>query len=352
MSGFLDDYSESLEQFESFRADDQDVHQHITSGEHDPVDGDSNVADAEQDDLLGLDTQIKLTKRKPTARVDNNRIFSQKGLGYLLKNHHKLLKTIQRNDKQFEEKSKNGRVHRAQKFQHEYDNLSSVLQFYQLWCHGMFPKANFKDCVHLLRLLGAKSPRLRLYRRELIEQEIIKLKEASGIIVEQEERENTLQAGNIIVDAENQETEDIIEASNINNVVSTETSGETNGLFVGDNDDDDLYHTPPPPETVSPNIAVLSIVVSKPDLADITGVSDTDTTIVDKSEVNIQPIAIPVLTQVSDLTNTTNNESDHDAFSDDDDFYALLNETFVHQERPPQESDYDAEEEVMKEMGL
>ena len=81
--------------------------------------------------------------------------------------------------------------------------MSSVLQFYQLWCHGLFPKATFKDCIHLIRALGARSPQLRLYRRELIAAELHKLKVAKGIIADENqdapsipEEENTTDPSN------------------------------------------------------------------------------------------------------------------------------------------------------------
>ncbi|CCG22316.1 hypothetical protein CORT_0B06070 [Candida orthopsilosis Co 90-125] len=144
--------------------------------------------------LLGIDEPLKLKTRKKIAKIDDERLLhNPRGLPYLIKNQRRLLRIIQKNDKEFS-KQENEKL-AAQpiykpsppvKYNHEYKNLVSILQFYQLWCHGMFPKANFKDCAYLIRSLGHKSSQLRLYRRELIEKEIYKLKVAKGIIDEDE----------------------------------------------------------------------------------------------------------------------------------------------------------------------
>ncbi|KAG5421633.1 CSM3 [Candida metapsilosis] len=147
--------------------------------------------------VLGIDEPLKLKTRRKIAKIDDERLLhTSRGLPYLIKNQQRLLRIIQKNDKEFykQEKEKlavqpNYKPSLQLKHDHEYKNLVSILQFYQLWCHGMFPKANFKDCAYLIRSLGHKSSRLRLYRRELIEKEIYKLKVAKGIIDENENGE-------------------------------------------------------------------------------------------------------------------------------------------------------------------
>lgn len=144
--------------------------------------------------LLGIDEPLKLKTRKKIARIDEERLLhNPRGLPYLIKNQRRLLRIIDKHDKEFykQEKEKisiqpNYKPSTQLKHEHEYKNLVSILQFYQLWCHGMFPKANFKDCAYLIRSLGHKSSQLRLYRRELIEKQIYKLKVAKGIIDENE----------------------------------------------------------------------------------------------------------------------------------------------------------------------
>lgn len=184
-------------------------------------------------DLLGLDKPIKLKTRVKIAKVDNQRIFNHNGIPLLVKTHSKLLRTLKKNDKSFYSEPRSS-ISKSQKFDHEYENLSSVLQFYQLWCHGLFPKATFKDCVHLIRALGARSPQLRLYRRELIEAELHKLKVAKGIITDENqdrphipEQENTAEPSND-------------EWNSMHMSALVPDSSNHNGLFVDSNSNEDF----------------------------------------------------------------------------------------------------------------
>ena len=127
------------------------------------------------DDLLGLDQQIKITKTNKVAKVDQDRLLGKNGLPYIINNYHKVNKTIKKNDK-------NAKNNRCSKEDAEIENLSSVLQFYQLWCHTLFPKANFQDCIQLIRGVTNRSPQLKMYRRQLIDQELHKQRSAQGII--------------------------------------------------------------------------------------------------------------------------------------------------------------------------
>jgi replication fork protection complex subunit Csm3/Swi3 len=343
-----------------------------------------------QDDLLGLDQEIKLTKRARVARLDNQRIFNPvTGLDYILKHHRDVTKTIQKNDKKFNKKYYNQSVSRVAKYDHEYDNLSTVLQFYQLWCHGLFPKANFRDCIHLLRRLGAKSSQLRLYRRELIDKEIEKLKIAKGIIDDHDEEmqlptltnensngndnenanENATFGSNS--QAENGNTpqdapmDDIDDDWSFMNIPKTR-----NNLFVGDDDDDadddELYMRPsntiPRPQLdpvageVTENIPQLGsgtsrisheigIQIERPQLEQVGDITNEI-----EPEVSIEP---PTLTSIADVTA----EESDDPFSDDDDevFHTLV------EDEPPNENDivrdngHDDDElsmELMREMGI
>lgn len=216
-------------------------------------------AEREGDDLLGLDQTIKLSSRAKIAKIDNERIFNKlKGLNYVIRNHSKLIRVFQKNDKALQKtlsskkSSLSSKAVRLLKHENEFKNLSSMLQFYQLWCHGLFPKAKFKDCLQLLRSFGSKSGQLKLYRRELIEQELRKLKENKGIMdTERTEMPET----------QNQQSEPLPEnqgPEGIHDIADDDWSfmntNQSNGLFVGE--DDDLYHTPttPPAEAVSRDV--------------------------------------------------------------------------------------------------
>ncbi|CUM45586.1 uncharacterized protein AC631_03744 [Debaryomyces fabryi] len=294
-------------------------------------------ANKDGDDLLGLDQTIKLSSRAKVAKIDNERIFNkQKGLNYVIQNHSKLIRVFQKNDKALQKTlsskrtSLSSKAVRHLKHENEFKNLSSMLQFYQLWCHGLFPKAKFKDCLQLVRSFGSKSGQLKLYRRELIEQELRKLKESKGIIDTERiktpethhQQDNTL--------PENQEaqvTQDIADDD-----WSFMKTNQTNGLFVGD--DDDLYHTP--------------TTLSTEDIS-----RDIDTT--------ASNLEHDVSTHVPNTkTNATENanESDEsdDPFSDDD--IPIRSEAInKHDEYPIEENEIDDHEHedelaVMREMGL
>ncbi|CCE82823.1 Piso0_002573 [Millerozyma farinosa CBS 7064] len=149
-------------------------------------DNSGSVRENQNDDLLGLDQSIKLTTRAKIAKIDEERIFNkQKGIHYIIQNHRKLEKIFERNEnriwKKYRNHSLSSDMKKQIKHEVEYENMTSMLQFYQLWCHGLFPKARFRDCIQMLRAFGSKSSQLKLYRRELVEREIYKAKVESGL---------------------------------------------------------------------------------------------------------------------------------------------------------------------------
>lgn len=197
----------------------------------------NNLEPQGNDDILGLDKPIKLTTRAKIAKVDNDRIFNdQKGLPNLNKNYQKVVRTIRKKDKEFQRVSKPSK---SAKYQHEYDNLESVLQFYQIWCHNLFPKARFKDCIQLLRRLGRTSPQLKLYRRELVELELNKIRVEKGIIDDNQLSDDdiyTTAAEVPIVANENEDDEDEEDDWSFMNVRPKHK--RSNGLFVDDDEDE------------------------------------------------------------------------------------------------------------------
>ncbi|RLV95633.1 Chromosome segregation in meiosis protein 3 [Spathaspora sp. JA1] len=223
------------------------------------------------EDILGLDQPLKLKKRAKIARIDNQRIFNPNGIPYIIKNHSQITRTISRNDRHFQKKYP--LASKGQKLEHEYNNLVSVLQFYQLWCHGFFPKANFKDCIQLIRGLGGKSPQLKLYRRQLIEVELNKLRIEKGIVesvpepIDVEQGEvgafdvpdvSMTSANNTGAEAMNDDDED--DDWDFMNVAAPR-----NRLFVDDDDEDDLYQVPEHPVETRSNVEKLPEQTSNPE---------------------------------------------------------------------------------------
>ncbi|KAI5966415.1 CSM3 [Candida pseudojiufengensis] len=213
----------------------------MNQSEPDPNALSNPIGDPLVDPSLGLDS-VKIRPKRKIAKIDNDRIlYNKKGIPYLVKNHQRLNRIIAKNDKEFQKSehnkasvNRNYRTPTQLKYDHEYSNLTSILQFYQLWCHGMFPKANFKDCAYLIRSLGHKSSQLRLYRRELIDKEIHKLKVSKGII--DENSQNKDNNNNLDLD---DELYSIPRADGVNdNSESTSgttavTTNESNDVFFG-----------------------------------------------------------------------------------------------------------------------
>ena len=205
-----------------------------------------------------------------------------------------------------------------------------MLQFYQLWCHGLFPKAKFKDCLQLLRSFGSKSGQLKLYRRELIEQELRKLKESKGIM-DTESME--------IPETQNQQNEPLPDnqgPEGIHDIADDDWSfmntNQSNGLFVGE--DDDLYHTPttPPAEAVSRDFASAA----------------------SNSGNNASLDAVNTKTNVP--ANSNDSDDSDDPFSDDD--IPIGSESMnKYDEYPVEENEVDDHEHedelaIMREMGM
>lgn len=144
------------------------------------------------DDVLGLDQPIKLTKRTKISKIDLDGLMDkQKGLPFIISSYRKPLRVIERNDQRLaaklEKKDLTSSQRRRLKYDNEFQNLQAILQFYQLWCHGLLPKAKFRDCIYLLRSFGARDTSLKRYRKTLIEAEINKKKEELGLAVPSEQ---------------------------------------------------------------------------------------------------------------------------------------------------------------------
>lgn len=200
-----------------------------------------------QEDSLGLDKPMKLGRVSNIPKITDELMFNPtRGLPMITKNYKKLSRTIKRNDKKLQEKLKTEKSKLAAKrakVEAECDNLGTVIQFYQFWAHGFFPRANFKDCIRMIR--AYKSARIKEYRRSLLDNELRKLKIEKGIIVEgEDEPEPPTELDN---DDLYTGPEPIAPTEN-NNLDLEEDDGDwgfmnvnnsdSNGLFVGDNDKD------------------------------------------------------------------------------------------------------------------
>lgn len=94
-----------------------------------------------------------LKRRRPQVKLTSERLLGEKGLPYLMRNGPK-------------------RVRISSSRRNAHDNLSHIIQFYQLWAHDVYPKAKFNDFIRLCHSLGKSDKLLREYRTNLYREEI------------------------------------------------------------------------------------------------------------------------------------------------------------------------------------
>lgn len=129
----LDPFEESTE-FNG-NDDDNDRSNPTVPNSDDPTMTDPTMADA-------------LTKtRRVQPKLTSDILLSERGLPYLVKHGPKRLRISTRRNK-------------------PYDNLSRIVQFYQLWAHELYPRAKFRDFVKLCQNMK-NDKAVRSYRTEL-----------------------------------------------------------------------------------------------------------------------------------------------------------------------------------------
>lgn len=97
-------------------------------------------------------TAVNTKKRRPQVRLTAERLLSSKGLPYVAKYAPKRV--------------------RIAKSKSTYENLSNIVQFYQLWAHELFPKARFKEFVRLCNSIGKTDIEVRNYRMEIFRKDM------------------------------------------------------------------------------------------------------------------------------------------------------------------------------------
>ncbi|CCH58797.1 hypothetical protein TBLA_0A10180 [Henningerozyma blattae CBS 6284] len=100
------------------------------------------------DPIISDPAAVVTRTRVPQIKLTSERLLCQKGLPFIMKNAPKRIRISKRKS--------------------NYDNLSNIVQFYQLWAHELFPKARFKDFIKLTHDLGKTDRQLREYRLDLL----------------------------------------------------------------------------------------------------------------------------------------------------------------------------------------
>ncbi|KAI4724719.1 Swi3-domain-containing protein [Aureobasidium sp. EXF-10728] len=110
----------------------------------------NNTNNQQHDVPVDIDEEVKVTKkRKPVAKLDEDRLLSQQGIPKLRK--------IAKDRIQIKGKG------------HEFSDMARLLNTYQLWLDDLFPKAKFMDGVSMIEKLGHKK-RMQMMRREWIQE--------------------------------------------------------------------------------------------------------------------------------------------------------------------------------------
>lgn len=122
----------------------------LGDGERVESQGDSTVVDPTVADPT---VTAPLKRRRPQVKLTAERLMGEKGLPYVMKHAPKRV--------------------RISKRRNAHDNLSHMIQFYQLWAHELYPKARFGDFLKLCQSLGKSDRVLREYRKDLYREELL-----------------------------------------------------------------------------------------------------------------------------------------------------------------------------------
>lgn len=302
-----------------------DLHESFEAQYAQDIENEPVVVEDQIDDELGIDQTIKLKKSYKRAKIEDDRLLNRpNGLPYVIKNHSKVSRIMKRNDKILaknlsKDPSMSSSRKKVLKYENEYKNLEAVLEFYQLWCHGLFPKANFKDCIHLLRSFGMKPGPLKIYRQGLMKTALDNYRRDHGIIVEEPNdpipKNSDIYVNNDEQNPANYSDEELYGNPTNNDGSDHEFDFMNQGLFVREDEDQ-------PAADITEKLPIDSIPSNPPK----------------SDDVAINPP-----------------ESD-DPFSDDDELDLALNKSSQKQEEIPEdfpdpddiEETYDAELEVMR----
>lgn len=160
---------------------------------------------------LGLDetVEVKTRTRAPALKLDSNLILGEKGIPALRS-------TVQ---------EKLGK--RLKGKGHEYSDARRILQFYQVWAHGLYPKAKFDDVLVMIEKLG-HSKRLQVARQDWV----------LGHLRKDKDRELER-----VGDAAKRKSEDEGEGGSNKKTRTDENNVQEDKLFW-DDDDDELFAAP------------------------------------------------------------------------------------------------------------
>lgn len=204
-------------------------------------------------DVLGVDDEVSIKPRRVQVTLDEDKLMHPvHGISYLQSRAPtKLLPRIGKN-RQSSKKETAG----------ELKDLSKILQFYQLWAHKLYPKANFSDFIGLARSVGQRK-RMRVWRRSWIDDEKGKKHNVDASHEDDGRNHGDTEANAAVRDSRvPEETRDDPESlflGSNNDLDDTlpdaappsSSRRRANHLFSDDDDDEGLYDKPAPAPALS-----------------------------------------------------------------------------------------------------
>jgi replication fork protection complex subunit Csm3/Swi3 len=186
-------------------------------------------------------------QKKTVRNLNEDHLLSLRGLKYIKENAGKKLKP-------------------AIKHKNEYKNLTNLLSFYQLWGHGVFPRANFDDFTSMCSTVGNKSSRVISLRAEWINEETSQNDANAALYThDHENTDNNHEKNKDHVENDHEEDDHIdftIPREDQNGeddlVNNTSTRRKNNNLFFDDEDEfseDELYTVSKKTNSSQPNEA-------------------------------------------------------------------------------------------------
>lgn len=170
-------------------------------------------ADDDDADVLGVDDEVVVKQKRVLIKLDEEKMTSARGIPYLQsKAGSKLMPRLKK-----------------QKGRSELQDLGKILQFYQLWAHGLYPRANFQDFIHMARTTG-KKPRMKVFRRQWIADEKGRSHNV-GAQFDKDDEESNVPLG----------TSESIGTSSASISISTSASASASGVARRPSDPDSLF---------------------------------------------------------------------------------------------------------------
>ncbi|KAL3232782.1 Chromosome segregation in meiosis protein 3 [Nakaseomyces bracarensis] len=254
--------------------------------------------------IINDPTAVNTKKRRPQVRLTAEKLLSSRGLPYVAKNAPKRV--------------------RISKSKSTYENLSNIVQFYQLWAHELFPKARFKEFVRLCNSLGKSDIEVRNYRMEIFRRDMEA--QFGGGPLEANEAQSSSQAP--VTSTQNDGANKDIHSTRV-------PEEKTGGPRLFEEEDDDIYAETVLPSRASTDTTAVPEQSRGANKDKMSSEPPSSSTMVDQSRDNIGFDEEELLAMEEEMNNIAtqkisqlDNEEDNDdqSMDEDEDAYNAMKE--------------------------